>query len=143
MEEVKKAKEKAEEFLLGTIKLKWENRLSKIKQEISREYFEMVDWPLRFEAHSYLGNRYEDKKKSFVEDLPLSKDSATIVRAIIGLAKSFCLAITAEGVEDKEQLLFLENAECDEIQGYYISMPLCLNDFRVFYNSRMNEVKHS
>ena len=75
--------------------------------------------------------------KSFVENLPASKDSVTIVRAIIGLAKSFCLAITAEGVEDKEQLLFLENAACDEIQGYYISKPLRLNDLRDFYKIKV------
>ncbi|MDH5611892.1 MAG: EAL domain-containing protein [Gammaproteobacteria bacterium] len=81
--------------------------------------------------------------KSFVDDLPLSKDSSTIVRAIIGLAKSFDLAITAEGVENKDQLLFLEQAQCDEIQGYYISKPLCLDDFRVFYNSKMDESVHS
>jgi len=81
--------------------------------------------------------------KSFVDDLPVSKDSATIVRAIIGLAKSFNLAITAEGVENKDQLLFLEDAKCDEIQGYYISKPLCLNDFMAFYNSSLKEVKYS
>ena len=81
--------------------------------------------------------------KSFVDDLPFSKDSSTIVRAIIGLAKSFDLAITAEGVERKDQLVFLENAQCDEVQGYYISKPVSLNDFRVFYKSNIDERNNS
>lgn len=81
--------------------------------------------------------------KSFVDGLPNSKDSSTIVLAIIGLAKSFNLAITAEGVEHEGQLQFLENAECDEIQGYYFSKPLSLNDFRKFYTSKMEDRKKS
>lgn len=77
--------------------------------------------------------------KSFVDGLPGSKDSSTITRAIISLAKSFNLKITAEGVEYKEQLLFLESEQCDEIQGYYFSKPLCLKDLRAFYLSKMDE----
>ena len=76
--------------------------------------------------------------KTFVEGINKSKESATIIRAIIGLAKSFNLAITAEGVEHEDQLIFLENEQCDEIQGYYLSRPLCLDDFRVFYQSKLN-----
>ena len=77
--------------------------------------------------------------KSFVNDLPASKDSSTITRAIISLAKSFDLEITAEGVENKEQLLFLESEKCDEIQGYYFSKPLPINDFKKFYLSKSIE----
>ena len=76
--------------------------------------------------------------KTFVEGINRSRESATIIRAIIGLAKSFDLAITAEGVEHEDQLVFLENAQCDEIQGYYISRPLRLDDFRRFYRSKLN-----
>ena len=77
--------------------------------------------------------------KSFVDGLPESKNSSTIIRAIISLAKSFDLAITAEGVENKEQLLFLESENCDEIQGFYFSIPLSLSDFRDLYFSRMDK----
>lgn len=76
--------------------------------------------------------------QTFVESLNRSRESATIVRAIIGLAKSFNLAITAEGVEHENQLTFLENEQCDEIQGYYFSRPLCLDDFKIFYQSKLN-----
>jgi diguanylate cyclase (GGDEF)-like protein len=76
--------------------------------------------------------------KTFVEGINRSRESATIIRAIIGLAKSFGLAITAEGVEHEDQLVFLENEQCDELQGYYFSEPLCLDDFIIFYQSKLN-----
>ncbi len=76
--------------------------------------------------------------QTFVAGINRSRESATIIRAIIGLAKSFNLAITAEGVEHEDQLVFLENEQCDEIQGYYFSRPLRLDDFRIFYQSKLN-----
>jgi diguanylate cyclase len=46
------------------------------------------------------------------------------VRAIIGLGRALSLPVTAEGVETAEQLAFLANESCDEIQGYLIGKPL-------------------
>jgi EAL domain-containing protein (putative c-di-GMP-specific phosphodiesterase class I) len=40
------------------------------------------------------------------------------------LARALRVAVTAEGVETKEQADFLRNIGCDEIQGYYYSRPL-------------------
>jgi len=73
--------------------------------------------------------------KSFVDNLPNSKDSVSIVKVIIALAKTFNLSLTAEGVETKEQLDFLTTMECDEIQGYYYSKPLSLDDLKSFCKS--------
>ncbi len=70
--------------------------------------------------------------KSFVDELPDSQESAAIAKAIIALAKTFNLSITAEGVETKKQLEFLDMHGCDEIQGYYYSKPLTLNDLKIF-----------
>ena len=70
--------------------------------------------------------------KSFVDDLPFSQESVAIAKAIISLAKSFGIAITAEGVENKEQLDFLINENCDEIQGYYFSKPITLEELKVY-----------
>lgn len=68
--------------------------------------------------------------KSFVDDLPNSQESVAIAKAIISLAKTFDLAITAEGVENKEQLDFLKQEGCDEIQGYYFSKPISFEELK-------------
>ena len=52
-----------------------------------------------------------------------------MVNAIISLANNLNYKIVAEGVETKEQLKFFENSNCDEIQGYYFSLPLNAEDF--------------
>ncbi len=70
--------------------------------------------------------------KSFVDDLPDSQEHLAITRAIIALAKTFDLKITAEGVETLEQMKLLKDEGCDEMQGYYYSKPLALEDLKHF-----------
>lgn len=48
----------------------------------------------------------------------------TIIRAIVGLATAKRLKITAEGVETPEQMEFLRDVGCDELQGFLLSRPL-------------------
>lgn len=62
--------------------------------------------------------------RSFVTDLGEDTRDEQIVRAIINLAHSLDLEITAEGVENRMQLDFLASNQCDEIQGFYFSEPL-------------------
>ena len=71
--------------------------------------------------------------KSFIDDLPQSKGSIAIIKTIITLAKTLGLSITAEGVENEEQLKFLGEQKCDEIQGYIYSKPLTLDELKKFY----------
>jgi diguanylate cyclase (GGDEF)-like protein len=61
--------------------------------------------------------------RSFVKDVLSNPNSATITDAIIALAKSLGLTITAEGIETKEQLDYLQARGCDEGQGFYFSRP--------------------
>jgi EAL domain-containing protein (putative c-di-GMP-specific phosphodiesterase class I) len=62
--------------------------------------------------------------RSFVTDIPDEPNNGAIVRAIIDMAHTLGLKVIAEGVETRQQLDFLLERDCDEIQGYYFSKPL-------------------
>jgi diguanylate cyclase (GGDEF)-like protein/PAS domain S-box-containing protein len=62
--------------------------------------------------------------KSFLAGLGTVKDNAEIVRAIVTLAHSMALDVTAEGVETEAQLRFITNIGCEYVQGYYFSKPM-------------------
>ena len=62
--------------------------------------------------------------RSFVQDVTSNPDSAAVTDAIIALAKSLRLNITAEGVETQEQLDYLQQRGCHEGQGFYFSRPV-------------------
>ncbi|AQR67801.1 hypothetical protein BZG29_05045 [Janthinobacterium sp. LM6] len=67
--------------------------------------------------------------KTFVSDITHSDDDAAIVRAIISLAHSLRLKVIAEGVETAQQLDFLRQHGCDQMQGYLFSRPLAAAAF--------------
>ena len=60
----------------------------------------------------------------FIEDAPVSNDSALIVKSIIDLAHGLGLTVTAEGIETAEQLKLLRELGCDVAQGYFVARPL-------------------
>ena len=62
--------------------------------------------------------------RTFVDGLPCGEQDAQIARAIIAMAHSLNLAVIAEGVETHEQLVFLREHGCDEVQGYLLGRPL-------------------
>ena len=87
----------------------------------------MDDFGTGYSSLSYLQSFPFDKIKidqSFISNLGHNSQSATIVRAVIGLARGLDLPVLAEGVETKEQLAFLAKESCDEIQGFLIGRPL-------------------
>ena len=68
--------------------------------------------------------------KSFVLNMLNNEADARIVRAVISLAHSFGLKVTAEGVEDEQTAEALAELGCDYLQGYYYSRPISQPQFR-------------
>lgn len=70
--------------------------------------------------------------KSFIEDLGKNKETDAIVRTMLDLGHALGMSMVAEGVETREQLEFLKNTKCQEIQGFIYSRPLPAADFLEF-----------
>jgi EAL domain-containing protein (putative c-di-GMP-specific phosphodiesterase class I) len=62
--------------------------------------------------------------KSFVSDVSHNQSDAAIIEAIVAMAQSLSLRVVAEGVENSDQLHSLANLGCDEVQGFYLAMPM-------------------
>ena len=62
--------------------------------------------------------------QSFIRDMLIQPDCAAIVKSIIALAGNLRMSVVAEGVETTDQLEYLRQTECEEVQGYLISRPL-------------------
>lgn len=75
--------------------------------------------------------------RSFVHNLPADKDDAIIVKAIINLAHSLQLHVIAEGVETIEQVQFLWENHCDQVQGYYFAPAVELSQIEILLQERL------
>jgi diguanylate cyclase (GGDEF)-like protein len=87
------------------------------------------DFGTGYSSLSYLLSFPFDKIKidrTFVAELSLRSESAAIVSAVSGLARSLNIATTAEGVETAEQFTLLRAAGCTLAQGYLFGLP-CTN----------------
>lgn len=62
--------------------------------------------------------------RSFVNDIAQDEDDAVITTAIISLAHNLRMDVVAEGIETEEQLIFLQENECDSGQGFLFSRPV-------------------
>lgn len=70
--------------------------------------------------------------QEFLREIPKNPDSMTLARSIIALGHNMKFKVIAEGVETPEQRQFLQDAGCDEIQGYLLSPPMPQDQVAVF-----------
>lgn len=87
------------------------------------------DFGTGYSSLSYLSRLPVDILKidrSFIRELPSNLNSVAITNAIIGLADNLKIHITVEGVETEDQYHYLrtQNSSLLELQGYYISRPI-------------------
>ena len=95
----------------------------------------MDDFGTGYSSLSYLRRFPFDKIKidqSFVRSIDSGTGSVEIIRAMVGLGKALNMAVLAEGVETAKQLAILRSEGCDELQGYFFSAPLPVQDLKAF-----------
>jgi diguanylate cyclase (GGDEF)-like protein len=101
------------------------------------------DFGTGYSSMNYLAKYAVDKikiDKSFVSQLATSAESRGIVKAILSLAYTFKLRVTAEGVETAEQRDHLAAIGCHELQGYLFSRPLAEAAFILYVGSLRPEI---
>ena len=116
-----------------------ENFAAHKKQEVSQKLtalkalgvtISIDDFGKGYSSLSYLSDFPVDTlkiDKTFIDEFIETGDSP-IARAIIAMAHSLHLTVVAEGIEVREQFMFLKDHRCDMIQGYYYSRPLPAQD---------------
>lgn len=95
-------------------------------------HFSVDDFGTGYSSLAYLKRLPLNELKidrAFVQDAPTDLNNAALVEAIISVARTFNLAIVAEGVETQEQADFLAQRGCNLYQGYFFGRPMPIEEF--------------
>jgi EAL domain-containing protein (putative c-di-GMP-specific phosphodiesterase class I) len=79
--------------------------------------------------------------KSFINHLPSNESDKAVASAIISLGQKLNLRVIAEGVETDEQIAFLRDNNCDEMQGYHFSRPIPPYGIEILLKATEDEYK--
>ena len=97
------------------------------------------DFGTGYSSLAYLRDLPLDRLKidrSFVMKIEKSARDRSIVRTFVNLSRELGMKVIGEGVETVEQIRYLRDIGCDEIQGYFISRPLQGDDFGTWMKNR-------
>jgi diguanylate cyclase (GGDEF)-like protein len=89
------------------------------------------DFGTGYSSLSYLVKLPIDHLKidqSFIMNISNGQESKVIVSTLINMAKELNIAVVAEGIETQEELNYLLDLDCDKGQGYYLDIPLSVNE---------------
>lgn len=67
--------------------------------------------------------------RSFIHHAATAGDGESLTDAVIAMGKALSVTVVAQGVETREQLEYLRDHACDEVQGFYFNVPIAAADF--------------
>ncbi len=101
------------------------------------------DFGTGYSSLNYLHRFPIDKLKidrSFIQNMHLAPENLAVTKAIIGLGHTLGLEVVAEGVEQAQDVQVLQDAGCDELQGFYFARPMPADVFAAWLISHRAEV---
>jgi len=96
--------------------------------------FSIDDFGTGFSSLSYLRKMPLSVLKidrSFIQHIPDNANDMAIANSVIALGHSLGFTVVAEGAETMEQVRFLRENGCDEVQGFVFSRPVTASEFQV------------
>ncbi|HYS54246.1 MAG TPA: EAL domain-containing protein [Thermoanaerobaculia bacterium] len=98
------------------------------------------DFGTGYSALTYLSRFPLDALKidqSFVQEIGEGRPNSPIISAVIALAHQLSLSVVAEGVETEQQSVFLRDAKCEHLQGFFFAHPLPPDELEPLLASRI------